>query len=151
MKTPKRFAAAMLAPLALVLMTSATLHAEQPAFTWTHDDPGLEWLDCPPYFPQGCAMAVLQGDPSEHNADIFLRLEPDSDVPLHYHTSVERMVLISGKFEVDYDGQEPVVMTAGTYAYGPAKLPHTARCHDAGQCVLFIAFEKPIDAPEGRP
>jgi hypothetical protein len=57
------------------------------------------------------------------------------------------MVLISGEMEVDYDGQDPVVLTAGTYAYGPARLPHTARCLDGDDpCVLFIAFEEPVDA-----
>jgi hypothetical protein len=32
------------------------------------------------------------------------------------------------------------------YAYGPAKLAHKAVCGNAGPCVLFIAFEAPVDA-----
>ncbi len=137
--------------MALALLAAPLAVADQKAITWTHDDPGLEWLPCFEGFPPGCRFAVLQGDPAQPNADIFLRLEPDSEVPLHYHTSAERMVMIAGEFEVDYDGQDPVVLTPGTYAYGPAKLPHSARCLDAGRCILFIAFEEPADGPLGRP
>ena len=34
----------------------------------------------------------------------------------------------------------------GPDAYGPAKLPHKAECKKAGLCILFIAFESPVDA-----
>jgi quercetin dioxygenase-like cupin family protein len=56
------------------------------------------------------------------------------------------MVLISGRMTVAYDGQAPVELRPGTYAYGPAKLPHSTTCHSAEPCVLFIAFEEPVDA-----
>jgi uncharacterized RmlC-like cupin family protein len=56
------------------------------------------------------------------------------------------MVLVSGKLSVTYDGQKTVVLKPGTYAYGPAKLPHKATCAKGDSCVLFIAFESPVDA-----
>jgi len=133
------------------LSFSITAAADEKAFTWTHDDPRLEWGPCPDYFPDGCGFATLQGNPERPNADIFLRLAPNSEVPLHWHTSAERMILVSGEFVVDYDGRDPVVMRPGTYAYGPAGLPHTAECRDQGPCILFIAFEEPVDAIAGRP
>ncbi len=58
-------------------------------------------------------------------------------------------MLTSGELLVDYDGQEPVVMRAGTYAYGPARLPYDAHCRSEEACVLFIAFEEPVDALPG--
>lgn len=122
--------------------------AEQ-AFIWTADDAELEWAPCGEmwdWMPEGCAVAVLQGDPAQRNADVFFRLPGGAVVPHHWHTSAERMVLISGALEVDYDDQEPVVMRAGTYAYGPAGLPHVTTCQSAEPCVLFIAFEEPADA-----
>ena len=45
-----------------------------------------------------------------------------------------------------YDGNKPAMLKAGTYAYGPAKLPHDAECVSAAPCTLFIAFESPLDA-----
>ena len=151
MRKARVLSATFLALLLAGLLPATTAVADQPAFTWTHDDPALEWLPCFPGFPPGCRFAVLQGNPERPNADIFLRLEPNSEVPLHWHTSAERMVLINGEFEVDYDGQDAVVLKPGTYAYGPARLPHSARCMDAGRCILFIAFEEPADGPLGRP
>lgn len=130
----------------LLMLVSAAATADDKAFTWTVDDPELEWVGCPEFLPEDCGIAVLQGNPEAPNADIFFRLQPNTTADHHWHTSAERMILVRGRMEVDYDGQEPVVLEAGTYAYGPAELPHTARCLDAGPCVLFIAFEEPVDA-----
>ncbi|TVQ36156.1 MAG: cupin domain-containing protein [Wenzhouxiangella sp.] len=141
---------AVCATFAALLLFPAHAAADQQAFIWTADDPELEWGPCPDYFPEGCGIAVLQGNPTQPNADVFLRLPAGAEVPLHWHSSAERMVLITGEFSVDYDGQDPVVMRAGTYAYGPAGLAHTAHCRDQGQCILFIAFEDPVDAIPGR-
>lgn len=110
------------------------------------DDPAIEWGGCPEFIPEGCRLTVLQGDPAQRNADVFFRLPPDTMVPRHIHTSAERMVLVSGEFHVQYDGHDTVVMRPGTYAYGPAGLPHTAYCAAGAPCVLFIAFEEPVDA-----
>jgi quercetin dioxygenase-like cupin family protein len=135
-----------LAGLFLLGLSAVALAGEQ-AFTWSVDDPELEWGPCPEFLPEGCGIAVLQGDPAGRNADIFFRLQPGTEAAHHWHTSAERMVLISGEMEVDYDGQEPVTLIPGTYAYGPARLPHTARCLEGDDpCVLFIAFEEPVDA-----
>jgi quercetin dioxygenase-like cupin family protein len=56
------------------------------------------------------------------------------------------MVLVSGELHVTYDGQEPAVLRPGMYAYGPAKAVHRGRCVSSEPCVLFIAFEGPVDA-----
>ena len=137
---------AFLALVVLLALSASIAQAEGEAFIWTADDPDLEWMSCPwEPAPEGCEFAVIQGDPAERNADVLLKLPPNSKFAHHKHTSAERMVLIAGKFKVDYVDQDPVTMRAGTYAYGPAKLPHTAYCLDKGDCILFIAFEKPAD------
>jgi quercetin dioxygenase-like cupin family protein len=127
-------------------VASAGADAGERAFVWRADDPKLEWGPCPDFMPEGCGLAVLQGDPAKPNADVFFRLPAGSTAPHHWHTSAERMVLVSGELHVDYDGQDPVVMRPGTYAYGPARLPHVASCRSEEACVLFIAFEEPVDA-----
>jgi mannose-6-phosphate isomerase-like protein (cupin superfamily) len=137
--------AAAVALAGYALMQPAPAGATPPILI-NHDDPGLEWVGCPEFIPEGCRIAVLQGDPAGHNADIFFKLPPDFHVPHHWHTSAERMILVSGEFHVNYDGHPPVVMRPGTYAYGPAKLPHDAYCAPGDPCVLFIAFEEPVDA-----
>jgi len=120
--------------------------APEKALVITHDDPQLEWGPCPEFLPEGCAIAVLQGDPAADNADIFFKVPAGADIPHHWHTSAERMILVSGKLSVTYDGQETQVLTPGSYAYGPAKLPHKGSCAAGDPCILFIAFELPVDA-----
>ncbi|GAB3726921.1 hypothetical protein GCM10028862_02800 [Luteimonas pelagia] len=123
----------------------ATDTAAAPA-TLRHDDPALAWSDCPEFFPDGCAIAVLHGDPAAPNADLFFKVPGGSEIASHWHTSAERMVLVSGQLEVRYDDADPVVLRPGSYAYGPARVPHSGACAAGPDCVLFIAFEAPVDA-----
>ena len=126
--------------------TTAQDSTVERASSRTHKDPQLKWSPCPPIFPKGCEVTVLHGDPAQGRSDVFLRTPANYRLPPHWHTSPEHMILISGKLHVTYEGQKPSVLRAGSYAYGPAKARHEARCANAGPCVLFIAFESPIDA-----
>lgn len=134
-----------LAVIAL-LAAPAKVYGDEGAFARTADSTAIEWGPCPEFMPAGCALAVLQGNPAEPNSDVFFKLPAGTTAPLHTHTSAERMVLVSGEMQVRYEGQAPVVLTAGTYAYGPANLAHDATCNSDEDCVLFIAFEGPVDA-----
>lgn len=124
----------------------AGVAAQDKALTRHADDGQLQWGPCPPFMPKGCALAVLHGDPAKPNADVFLKLPANSAIADHWHTSAERMVLVSGELHVTYEGQPKVILKPGTYAYGPPKVPHTASCAGTSPCVLFIAFEEPVDA-----
>lgn len=115
----------------------------------TFKDASLQWGGCPPFLPEGCGIAVLHGDPAQPNADIFFKVPGKSKIARHWHTSAERMVLVSGELQVVYDGQKPMRLVPGSYAYGPAKLPHEATCASEEPCVLMIAFESPVDAFPG--
>ena len=117
----------------------------------TVDDAGLAWGPCPPVFPAGCEIAVLHGDPAKPNADVFFKVPANYSIPHHWHTSAERMVLVTGELHVTYDGHPTAALKPGMYAYGPAAAPHRADCRSSGPCVLFIAFEGPVDVQTGTP
>lgn len=112
----------------------------------TAEDADLQWGPCPPFMPNGCSIAILHGDPSKENLDVFFKVPANSNIPNHWHNSAERMILVSGELEVKYQGEKPRTLKVGSYAYGPATKPHTAKCGNAGPCILFIAFEEPLDA-----
>jgi quercetin dioxygenase-like cupin family protein len=138
---------AWLVSLGLVgLLAPQPASAQEKAITRTATDPQLSWGPCPAFLPPGCGIAVLHGDPAKDNVDVFLRVPPRSTLPLHLHTSAERMVLVAGELHVSYDNQPKVVLKTGTYAYGPARLPHSGYCASSVPCILFIAFESPLDA-----
>ncbi len=114
----------------------------------TAADEALAWGGCPPIFPESCGIAVLHGDPAAPNADVFLRVPAGLGLAPHTHTSAERMVLVAGELQVKYLGSPAVTLVPGQYAYGPAAMPHQATCASDETCVLFIAFEGPVDALE---
>ncbi|MFN3564462.1 MAG: cupin domain-containing protein [Burkholderiaceae bacterium] len=120
--------------------------APEPALAITANDAQLKWGPCPPFLPKGCGIAVLHGDPAKDNVDVFFKVPAKSTIPLHWHTSPERMVLVAGQLHVTYEGQKKAVLKPGTYAYGPAKRTHSGYCASQIDCVLFIAFESPLDA-----
>ncbi len=128
--------------------SSALAHSpvQEPAVTHTADDASLKWGPCPPFLPAGCGIAILHGDPAKDNVDVFFKIPPQSTLPRHRHTSAERMVLVAGELHVTYDGQDQMVLKPGTYAYGPADKPHGGFCASDVPCILFIAFESPLDA-----
>ena len=102
----------------------------------------MSWGDCPALFPPGCKIAVLHGDPAKPGADVFLRVPAGYTIPAHWHTSAERMVLVSGSLDVTYAGHPTARLETNDYAYGPAKLPHVAKCRSKTPCTLFIAFDR---------
>ena len=125
-----------------------TLEANESALTYGYDDKTLKWGPCPAFIGEGCEIAVLHGDPAKRNLDVFFKVPGDFKIPHHWHTSPERMILVSGTLKVTYDNHDSEVIKVGMYTYGPAKLPHVAYCEKGDPCVLFIAFEDPLDAFE---
>ncbi len=142
-----------LASAALLISNGVPVSAQEAAaerIVVRSADAPLDWGPCPDFMPAGCSLAVLHGDPSKPNADVFFRVPAGSSLPVHWHTSAERMVLVAGELRVSFEGQEAVVLRPGTYAYGPPKRPHGGACVSAGPCILFIAFEGPVDALPGN-
>jgi quercetin dioxygenase-like cupin family protein len=129
-----------------LLLAVQSAWAAPAALALAVDDPGLQWGPCPEFLPKGCAIAVLHGDPAQPNVDVFFKVPGGAKIPRHHHTSAERMVLVSGELTVVYDGQPPATLKTGMYAYGPAGHVHEAACAPGADCVLFIAFEAPLDA-----
>ncbi|MES2883423.1 MAG: cupin domain-containing protein [Pseudomonadota bacterium] len=135
-----------LALLAASMLATGAARAGELASSHTIDATQLQWGPCPAFIPKGCEIAILHGDPAKPNVDVFFKVPSGFTIPKHTHTSAERMVLVSGELEVRYEGQSPMKMKTGAYAYGPAGKAHDATCAKGPACVLFIAFESPLDA-----
>ena len=98
--------------LAFVLLTiglnaqSNDLSEEETSFATTIDNKDLKWLPAPDFFP-GCSFTILHGDLSKSNLDFFFKIEANTEVVNHTHNSPERMILISGDLEVEYENENP--------------------------------------------
>lgn len=132
----------------LVGLVAQNSFAQEPfenSIVITHTSDNLQWGACPDFMPDGCEITVLHGNPAEKNTDIFFKVPANAEIPMHTHTSAERMILVSGELEVTYENEQPQTLKEGSYGFGPAKKPHKAKCGNS-PCVLFIAFEEPVDA-----
>ncbi len=141
----------MLVALSLVGSIAIAQDAtSDPALATAVNSKDIKWADCPAFLPKGCKLSVLHGDPAKPNVDVFFKLPGKSTLPLHWHTSAERMTLVSGRLNITYNGQKEAVVKAGNYMYGPPKLAHKGYCASKEPCILFIAFESPLDAVPGE-
>lgn len=146
MKTQKHyFLTIVFCILALGIPYQIQAQDYEMSMTKTADDMTLTWNKAPDFFP-GCTFTILHGDLTKPNLDFFFKIEPDTEVVEHTHNSSERMILISGELEVQYQGEKSQIIKPGTYAYGPPKKPHRAKCLKGDPCVLFIAMVEPFSA-----
>lgn len=134
--------------LFLVVASSAfTLaQASEQAIVMPFKSKDVKWGGCPDFLPKACGLAPLHGDIAKPNSDIFFKVPGGGKIARHWHTSAERMILVSGRLQLTYDGQPAQVAKVGDYLYGPAKLPHSGVCLSKEPCILFIAFEEAVDA-----
>jgi quercetin dioxygenase-like cupin family protein len=136
----------LLALFALLGVLAIRSYAAEASLATSAKDPQLTWGACPEFMPKGCRLAVLHGNPGKANANVFLKIPAGATIPEHWHTSAERMILVAGEMQVTYRGRSTVTLQPGVYAYGPPKHLHEGSCGTSADCVLFIAFEAPIDA-----
>lgn len=130
----------------LLFLFAVSAYAVEAPVIRTMNDKDLKWGPCPEIFPKGCEMTVIHGAPSQANADVYMKVPSNYTIPAHSHTSAEHITLVSGELKVKYQGSQEVMMKNGTYAYGPAGVPHEAKCVSTESCVLSVGFEKPVDA-----
>ena len=130
-----------------LLVLSAPLGPRRRAGTGLHVHRQATRMGClSGLHPEGMRNCRPARRPGESECRHFLQGAGELHHPSHWHTSAERMVLVSGELHVTYEGQPTTVLKSGMYAYGPAKLAHKAVCGNAAPCVLFIAFDAPVDA-----
>ena len=63
----------------------------------------MPWKPCPPNLPEGCEIAVLEGNPK--NADLFtirFKISGSFYMPPHTHPKDERVTVIQGKAYVAF-------------------------------------------------
>lgn len=137
----------MISTAAMAFTAEAKDHAAKHAVVASSpDDASLKWGPCPPIFAKGCEVAVLSGDPAKGPSDVYLRTPPNFDLPHHFHHSAEHVLLVRGKFNVSFADGHKAHVQQGAYTLIPGQVPHSARCEQGEACVIFIAFDKPVDA-----
>ena len=91
----------------------------------------IEWKPGPPSVPTGAKMAVLEGDPTKEGPFVMrLQAPAGYHIAPHTHTKTERVTVISGTMLLamgeNLDRSAAKTLNAGTYAFWPAGMKHTA-------------------------
>jgi quercetin dioxygenase-like cupin family protein len=89
-------------------------------------------------FPE-CATAHLErGDPASGPATFLLRMTAGCEVPWHWHTADESLLMVSGSLSLHSKVERPAAARHSDYVFMPAKHVHAVKCLGADPCELFL-------------
>jgi quercetin dioxygenase-like cupin family protein len=98
----------------------------------------MEWA-ADPRLP-GVKSFLLWGDPDSGEDHAMLRIFPAGFAPArHGHPSTERVVVISGRIIVEYDGGDETILGPGSYSEIPANTRHAVRCASDEDCKFVLS------------
>ena len=108
----------------------------------------VQYAAAPPILPPGAQLAVLDGNPAEKGTIVMrLKLPANYKIPAHWHSTDERITVLSGTFNVGMGDKltEPgsQALTPGGFLYLPAKMHHFA--WTSSPTVVQINLEGPFD------
>jgi hypothetical protein len=96
-----------------------------------------------PYVPTCFTGAAEHGDPSSGPFTLLVKGTKRCEVPMHYHTSTEQVVMVSGTARIEMNGDKPRIMIAGAFAIAPARHPHNFTCKTA--CKFYVISDGIFD------
>jgi len=120
--------ATLIVALPLLRLPAQPAHSSEMGF---YAPETIEWKAGPPSLPAGARMAVLEGDPTKDGPFVMRLQFPDGyHVAPHTHPKTERVTVISGALYLAtgeaLDRNSAKKLPAGSFAYWPAGMKHTA-------------------------
>lgn len=101
-------------------------------------------------FPAGegpdCLQFFLEnGDLRTGPSTAIMKAQPNCDVPPHYHTAEEQLIIVTGNVSTGMQGMEDTILSPGGFAMMPSKRPHWFSCTAKEECLMFVTFDRPYD------
>lgn len=91
------------------------------------------------------AGAIENGDPATGPSTFILKAPPGCEVPWHYHTAEEQLIVTAGLVSAQMGSMEPSTLGPGGFAMMPGKEKHRFACKSDTPCIMFVTFDKPYD------
>jgi mannose-6-phosphate isomerase-like protein (cupin superfamily) len=135
---------ALLTVLATVAVIgwSVPAHPKDPDDMITLNPQTLTFIPIPD-MPACATAAILRGNPRWGPAWVLLRLASGCQVPWHWHTANETLLVVSGRGTVVAKEGPPLQFAPGAFAYLPSHHQHRASC--ARTCLLFNTADAAFD------
>lgn len=77
-----------------------------------------------PALPACATIAVQDGDPSTGPSIVLLKAKAGCNIPWHWHTPNERLIIVSGSGKGEMKDMKPLMMKPGDFVVMPAKGVH---------------------------
>ncbi len=89
--------------------------------------------------------ATETGDPATGPSTLILKAAPKCDVPWHYHTAEEQLIVTQGSVHAEMEGMPAGTLEAGGFAMMPSKVKHRFSCQSKTECIMFVSFDRKYD------
>lgn len=126
----------MVAPVSALLVQAAPGHSVIPLAEakFTPDDD----VKC-------LSDALENGDPDKGPSTLALRARPGCVVPWHSHAAEEQLIVVQGAVVTEMEGMRGVTLGPGGFASMGSREKHRFTCTAAGDCLLFVTFDRAYD------
>ena len=95
---------------------------------------------------KGCLQyAVENGDPDTGPSTGLIKAAPGCEVPKHFHTAEEQLMVVRGDVLTGMDGMAEKALGPGGFAMMPSKAVHWFTCTAKTECVMFVTFDRRYD------
>lgn len=93
-----------------------------------------------------CLKSALEnGKPDTGPSTFLLKGNPGCDVPAHYHTAEEQLIVIRGSVWTAMSGMHGALLTAGGVAVMPGGAVHWFGCRGKSPCLMIVTFDRRYD------
>jgi len=97
-----------------------------------------------PGIPDCATTAAQQGDPGKGNAVLLVKTHTGCVVPWHWHTTSERLMMVSGRAKVEMKDATAASLRPGDFILMEAKHIHQFTC--SATCMFFaVTGDAPFD------
>ncbi len=100
---------------------------------WSAGD--IKWVESPAM--KGLWVATLWGDLDKGPYGALKKAAAGTDFGWHTHSSDQKVVAISGTFDLQVEGQGPKELSTGSYLFMPAGVKHWPKCRAGADCMFF--------------
>ncbi|MBZ5696455.1 MAG: hypothetical protein LAN36_13985 [Acidobacteriia bacterium] len=127
----------------LLCATALVCAAQNPGMQPKMENPAdMKFINIP-NVPTCLTASIERGDPFKEPFTIFVRGTAGCDVPLHFHSAAEQVMMVGGTGRMLMKGEKPRILRAGGFALAPARHAHHFTCVTA--CQFYLSGDGAFD------
>jgi quercetin dioxygenase-like cupin family protein len=94
----------------------------------------------------GCSAAGIEtGDPTKDPSIIVEKFAPGCAIPWHWHTPNEHVMMVSGTFRFEIQGEKSVEVNSGDFVFIPSHHISQTTCLVPDPCIDFLYTDAAAD------